>query len=359
MKNLQKTLETLLLPDEFGIYDGIITNKVSKKIYLTKTIDYTKPVIVNKRLVSTNTKSEEWNIGSQITIGSDLYALNKLRFYLDGKTIRNLDPNNTIFSREKEFKTLTNGPFAGQTYWYHGSTVIIKPQGDTYEVTTISDLGNNTTSTGLPEPTLGVNPMIDILVINKIITKTKTTTSSPINVKVDLNTVLRGLNVDYETLKYEMATVETIVKKDDNMYILNTSIEGIFNQLDQNTLTLNAKVYYNGLDTEVNSPNGLLTSYNKLYPGHVVRYRLYDELVTETIYGSSATIQFDALANDEIKIVKGTIPSYNPNTKTLTYNPENGATLWVTFEEKPAQGKNWGNEAIYFLTGTDEILRIS
>jgi hypothetical protein len=34
-----------------------------------------------------------------------------------------------------------------------------------------------------------------------------------------------------------------------------------------------------------------------------------------------------------------------------------GATLWATFEELPAQGKGWGSEAIYLLIDGQDPVR--
>jgi len=140
-------------------------------------------------------------------------------------------------------------------------------------------------------------------------------------------------------------------------HIVNTSVEAVFTP-EGDDFIADAIVYYNGISTDEKRPSGMITSYNKPYPGHVVRWRLYDDIVTEPIYGSSAVIQFNSLQDDRIRIVAGDSTSYNATTKTLTYNRESGATLWVTFEEAPAQGKNWGNESMYFLSEGVTPIRI-
>ena len=354
MSNITKALETLLLPTEMGVYDGLLTSPISKRIVLERTTDFTK------RIGTRPTITDVWKVESQPMSSTNFYALNMLRFRLDDNgVIVDTNPDNFIIEKERAVITITVGPFAGYTYWYPSRKTIIKPNSDgsEYIVETITDIGKNTTRTGYPEPTNGVNPLVSITQRDIIITTTKTSSATKQTDKPLLE-ILQGLNVTYEDLKTLMTSTAFIKKADTNTRITNTSVEGIFTTVTPGVTKVNAKVYYNGIDTEVKKPSGMITSYNKTYPGHVVRYRLYDTIINEPNYGASAVATFDSSINDEITIVQGTTPGYDATTKTLTFNPEEGATLWVTFEELPAQGKNWGNEAIYFLTDSD-VVRIS
>ena len=357
MGNVNKALETLLLPAEMALYDGLLTSTVTKQIVLERITDFTKLVKVGISWKPTITES--WKIETRPTDSTNFYALNILRYRLDNDSVViDTNPNNFVIEKARVVRTIAVGPFTGYTYWYPGVTTTIRPGNNTeYIVETVSDIGNNTTRAGYPEPTNGTNPLVGIVQQDIIITSTKTSKATK-RIEKPLLDILHGFNVNYDTLKTLLATTAIIKKVDNNTRITNTSVEGIFTIDANGNRTVNAKVYYNGIDTEVQKPSGMITSYNKTYPGHVVRYRLYDTIINEPIYGSSAVATFDSSINDEINIVIGTTPGYDAITKTLTFNPEEGATLWVTFEELPAQGKNWGNEAIYFLTDGD-VIRIS
>lgn len=358
MSNINKALETLLLPAEMALYDGLLTSTVAKQIVLERISDFTKLVKVGTSWKPTVTES--WKIETRPTDSTNFYALNMLRYRLDDNgVIVDTNPDNFVIERERTVITITVGPFAGYTYWNPARKTVIRP-GDSsseYIVETIADLGKNTTRTGYPEPTNGVNPLVSIVQQDIIITSTKTSRATK-RIEKPLLDILQGFNVNYDTLKTLLATTAIIKKVDTSTRITNTSVEGVFTTDAYGNRKVNAKVYYNGIDTEVRKPSGMITSYNKPYLGHVVRYRLYDTVINEPIYGASAVATFDSSVNDEITIVAGTTPGYDTTTETLTYNPEEGATLWVTFEELPAQGKNWGNEAIYFLTDGD-VIRIS
>jgi hypothetical protein len=360
MENLQKTLRNLRLPDSFGKFDGIISTRTSRVLIQERVHDYTQMTRINGKSVP---KVIDTFKIEESKSAFDTYALNMLDWELHSRNVevKLESEDEVIFGRDKFFSTIEIGPFTGNTYWYTGiNSSITETLDGTYIFDKVIDLGLSSDTKGNPEPTLGENPLVTV--VRREFIKTRTSLSKPIvsYPKIALYDILSAMGKTKDELKYDMRTTFLIVPKAQLPLnkICNTSIEAVFTMNEDGSILADAKVYYDGIDTQVTRPTGKITSYNKQYPGHVVRWRLYDGIVNDYVYGSSATIVFNSLVDDKITIVAGNETKYDALTKTLTYNKEDGATLWVTFEEQPAQGKGWGNEAMYFLLEDAEPIRI-
>ena len=356
MQDLDKTLRTLHLPSSAAAFDGLTGVTTTRTIVNKVLNDLTK--MVNGKPTVTST----FEVVETKTAANKIYTLNYLNMMGQfGLIVTNDDVNNFVMSKPRTWATINAGPFSGQTYWYPEQTIIIKPTNAFYTLDLITDLGMNSTTTGYPDPSNGEDPLVTIR--KEIYVKTSTFYSSKPSIsypKYGLKTLCSLMNTTPDELKYATRMSCALTTVDTNKRIANTSVEGIFSQvLDTTNIEGNIHVYYNGIDTSISKPSGLLTSYDKTYPGHVVRWRLYNGVVKDAVYGSSVTIKFDSSENNTINIVAGVSASYDIPTRTLTYDKSKEAILWATFEELPAQGKNWGGEALYLLVENQSPIKLS
>lgn len=154
-----------------------------------------------------------------------------------------------------------------------------------------------------------------------------------------------------DELNYELRTETFCTPLDPATHITSTSTEVVITGNQFKGIT-----YYNGVDASVNPPSGMITSYNKAYPGHVQRWILkqWDENGQPVISGMGSLgqawmRQFPSGEDSTMTVIAGAATSYDAATKTLTYNSSYVSELWYTFEELPGQGKNWGGETIIKL----------
>jgi hypothetical protein len=351
----QTTLKNLRLPDSMYLFDGLITSTIRRKIVMEDITD----ISTGKTI-----KTQTFQIKEMVDDKNKSYALNRLAWMLHERWIELVseEADNYIFQRDRNFATIEVGPFAGNTYWYPGKNYMITPFENKYKIDLIIDLGASSTTGGVPEPTNGENPLVTVERYTTLITKqSKITSRRPSFPTYKLEDLCSRMNMTKEQLKNEMVTTFIIDPKNTlaTNRICNTSVIAEFTLEENGNLKADGKVFYDGVDTQVTSPSGKITSYDKTYPGHLFRWRLYNNDIVDTSLGTSATVSFSSNSDDSITIVAGDKTSYDSATKTLTYNKNKDAYLWASFEELPAQGKNWGGEAIYFLSENNLPIRIS
>jgi hypothetical protein len=178
--------------------------------------------------------------------------------------------------------------------------------------------------------------------------KTYTTTASVYVPVADLPSLF-AYSIDELTQEMRTETYCTVISQNPPR-ITSTSTEIIVNGNQYKGVT-----YYNGIDASISRPTGQITSYGKSYPGHVQRWFLKQWNQDGTVatgsgsYGQVLTVQFASGDDSTINLVAGNSNSYNSVTKTLTYDASKLNELWYTFEELPAQGKNWTGETIIKL----------
>ena len=344
MENIQKALRVLRLPDSAAIFNGLVTDKTSRIIVQKRTHDFTKLVKGKPTITDVYEIVES-------TVPFTVYSFNFLNFYLHGYNhdLINEDPSNYVFEKPMTIGTPTLGAFAGYTYWYPGSFCKITPSSTGFDFDVKLSLGMNTTTTGLPEPTGGTNPKITITCLEYVKTKTKTTGPSksyPAYTKSDL---LASMNLSEDQLMESLRTTYKIGAVDSNSRITSTGADVEYTVAENGTITAKGIVYFNGIPSTEIEEGQLITSYGKTHPGFVVRWRLYNGESTSVAYGSTWLKQLLSSEDTTINIVAGDKVSFNEVTKTLTYNKNLPADIWFTFEELPAQGKNWVGESIYEL----------
>lgn len=376
MSNVTNTLRTLRLPEYLDIFDGLIYKEFKVTPILERIQDFTRmvrnpqtgkmePTITEKIVFS-----EKENL-----LTTKTYALNWIDFRFNNQRFAEIEQDFlgavAKYQHGVQELILEHGPKAGEKVWYNGVSAEFVDYSPTEKHIIVKSTPGINTVNGV---TTDVNnPLVTISRIEKIITGTvRTNVRTGERTVTNLKETVRNggfpnIPLDKVLELSDLASAEEFMNKTLTIYkiqpqptpnhIVNTSIEAVFTPEGEDYIA-DAIVYYNGISTDEKRPSGMITSYNKTYPGHIIRWRLYDELVTDSIYGASAVVIFNSLQDDKIKIVAGNETKYDSVTKTLTYNKENGATLWVTFEEQPAQGKNWGNEAMYFLSEGAEPIRI-
>jgi hypothetical protein len=370
----QNTLRTLRLPEYLEDFDGLIYKEFSRTPILIETQDFTNLVR------NPNTGKMEPTITEKIVfeekeslLSLKQYALNWIDFRFNNQKFAELEESFLTsvakFEHPIQQLVLEHGPKAGETVWYNGVSaqfIDFSPEEKhvVYRITPGRNSINGVT-TDVNNPLVPITRRrIIVSGTSKTVNGVRTVTNRRETIRsggfpnIPLNKILELSGVEtVEDFMAETYTIFKIQKAPTTNHITATSIEAVFTP-DGDDYIADAIVYYNGVATDVKRPSGMITSYNKTYPGHVVRWRLYDTIIKDSIYGASEVIQFNSLSDDRIRIVAGNETSYNATTKTLTYNVEDDATLWCTFEESPAQGKNWGNEAFYLLSQGVEPVRI-
>lgn len=393
-------MRTLGLPTEYSFVDGYITDfSVSKNLTMVKNVDLAKSLKVvspTGKVTYTNAPTTwSYNIvtNRDEKDNSGMYLPNIVSFIYNspGSYINPSDPFEMKFDR-------INPTSSGN--WIAGnSTRISQPTQDTVLVRTLNELGGNNnviarkyvkTVDGVkiykdPVDYLGRTiigehiynegatpiamkiPFDNRLVTVKLVTKTTVgsgswSSSNPVwsggtRVLTDTKSVyvpVADLPVLFrktvEELENELATETFCTLLDRDTHITSTSTEVVVNGNKYSGIT-----YYNGVNARTNPPSGMITSYNKPYPGHVQRWILKQWNQDGTLppntgaYGQVWMMQFSSSTNSEITVVKGATTVYDAATRTLTYNESMISELWYTFEELPAQGKNWGGETIVKL----------
>jgi hypothetical protein len=158
------------------------------------------------------------------------------------------------------------------------------------------------------------------------------------NVLIPLSEVLSMAGMTEEELTEELASYLICTPKDPSKFIVNTSSEII-----QNGNSYTGITYYNGVNTKTSPPSGKTTSYEKSYPGHVVRWIFEADGITGA-RGGFQIAQFKSSEDNTIKVEYGPKYGYNATTKTFTY--DRPGRLVFEYEEgsmMTATGKNWSD----------------
>lgn len=358
MENLSKSIELLNIPEALGIFNGQLQKKITPQILETVTTDYTNvEVTVNeitgkktaKRVVKT-TKSYSV-VNKEEKFGG--YALNTISAWMNGFGFEYLGENNEgqheLFSPEfnSEIKT---GPFAGQTYNFNWSKVLLNKTDTGANLDFMWDQGINVKTDGSPiENELDSKVIIqrrNVVRTGSIsikatgeftVTNVRQTTSRPTTTSVTKGYLLGAMETEELDLA-EMLKVRYVVQDQSH----ETHVENISCDITVNGNLFKGDVFINGIDSE-NIPYTTLTASMGLkFPNFVQRWHLYNGDVNDLVYGSTDTITFGASELNEITVIAGDSFSYDATTKTLTYDQSKPAELWFQFECLPAQGKNEG-----------------
>ena len=325
MENITKALRVSQLPDSFAQYNGRFTYKTSGFIVEKKIHDFTKRVKGQPTITST---FEVRSSNNRVTG----YAFNLLSDFIHDNGY-DVVADDLLYKPHMDNLSNDLGAFPGKVYWIGFGEMRLEKGKFTH----IRNPFKNTTTTGLPEPTGGVNPSITILREEYVKTasglSTRPSKSYPSYTKSD---ILAKTGLTFEEFCEVYANVFTVqTDVSSNTYVLSVGVD-----VETDGLTYQGSVYYNGINTKDFKPSGLITSYDKTYPGHVTRWILYNGKINVESYGATALIQDASSAINDIKVVEGDEFSWNSETRTLTYNKNFPAELHFQYEELPAQGKN-------------------
>lgn len=394
----ETTLRTLNLPPEYSIVDGFITDyKVSNQLIITKNVDQSKSVknISSTGKVTYSNATTTWayetkQIRDELT-NSGTYLPNFVDFQFSGAEY--INPGNVYEIVQDRIDPTNSGS------WIAGSTFSIDQLNDQLILlTSITEIGGNCNviprtfvkrvgsisyyknpvdylgrpiigdtlyNNGVPATSLVIKFANRITRLTQV-TKTKVgsgtwtsstgvwsggvkTYTSTTSVYVPVADLPQLFGSSIADLENETRTEIYCTPLNPNTYITSTSTEIVTAGNLYTGIT-----YYSGIDARLNKPSGKITSYNKTYPGHVQRWILKQwhpdgTVVGSGSYGQAWMLQLNGSEDSAITIVPGNQTSYNATTKTLTYNSSLTSELWYTFEELPAQGKNWSGETIMKL----------
>lgn len=335
MENIAKALRVLKLPDTLAPYNGAFYYKESSFLVEKRVNDFTKRVNGKPTVTST---FEVRKVNSDTTG----YGFNLLSDFIHGFGYTLV--SDTLLDKKKEYAVTPSGPFAGQNYWYPEGrlTMIPKEYGAVFKH--VYNPFKNTTLTGWPEVTNGANPSISILREDYVKTSsglsTKPSKSYPSYRRDDL-IKLSGMNYDEIKEAYADKFIVLNAESSTNVKSVGVSVEvADISTIDNEITSYTGSVYYNGIDTRDFKPSGLFTSYNKVYPGHVTRWILYNGVINVSAYGATWMLQEPGSTINTINVIPGTEFSWNLQTRTLTYNSNIPTQLHFQYEELPAQGKN-------------------
>ena len=340
--SIQKALELLQLPDECARYEGQIQTRTNRALIVEETHDFT----VSPKSVSVKT---------YVSTTSELfgaYTLNLLSNYLHayGHDIVSIDENMIVTTKPRE--TGTGG------HWFPWQKVELYSNETGHSFDVISDVGLNVDPiTKLPSDPASppVRPGV-FFRIQKTITRSssgtiRTWTSKRQFVRWSLEQLKAITGMTEEQIAFNTRMTFNSVVVDPQTHV--TSIAMDIEKVSDNQIK---GIFHINGEPATGSPNKI-ASYGKICPSFAFRWNLYNQPGTNA-YGASATAGFNASQDNTITLVPGTVDSYNPETKVITYNSqlENDPMIVAYAEFLPAQGKNENAGRSYFVeTGMEDI----
>lgn len=334
-----KTTELLRLPEDLAAYDGIIKAITTGKIVRTRTNDFTS----GRRVIT-----DVYEI-VRVTRAVNEYALNRIDWRLldDGASL--------VATRQGHEITYEKPVNFTQSGWIAGSVIGFK-QGEieeTKQVEFVNTVGRNVTvsiqnGVQVPSATDINNPPVQIE--HWEVTRTKTSTirsrrhTSPL---VPLNVILYALQMSREDLEFALREVWTIDTTPDANRIFSYAVD-----VEDKLEGLHIIPYVNGVNIFEKLPSGLLTSYNKQWPGVVTRWVIYcegDKRMTAT--GATFHIQQNPFEQKPVIF----IPSSRNHVSEVEgvfqveYVEEKECMVVAQVEENPAQFKQWEVQNRYIV----------
>lgn len=344
------------LPAECSEFFAISQSQTDFNIVRVVTSDFTKKDPITKK-APLNVIT--YRVDS-VTKPSHLYILNRLDGFVNSYNYSYLGWAGNKFTLEQPqtTQTVTVGPFAGQTYIYPYARLDITKTGNNYVMVQCGDRFFNTIHTGdsigYPEPTNGVNPYISF----KTEYWYKTFTSTRLGAKgtsyVRKQELFSATGWSDEKIRMNMRQ-----QWQWSTPVLDNRIISHACDIEVNGNNYAIKPYFNGIQAKLINYRQMLTGYDKLHPGYVFRWKLYNggNYPLDYVYGCTFVREY-RLANIDnidtsINIVADTKYFYDATTNTLHYDSTTGTAMLIgEYEENPAQGKNDMDQCyINLLTG--------
>ena len=371
IKNTSRAVELANLDPWFARFDQRMYSKTVYSVILDTITDFTKK---DPRTGKAPLRTREFRVDSVVTPYVGTYGLNFMSLYVNAYGYNTeIDGDKLHMGVPFTHRTVDVGLFSGYTYWIGEVDLNGYPTAEGYTIDHTWYSYNNTakqgTQNGYPEPTQNVNPIRSIPVHYWSITKAgqprKLMSKSSKFINKQQFTEFSGWSDDQLkantriTYKFKAEPKTT----DDTKYILN-----MFADLEINGNSYAGKVYFNGIAANQINYRQLETSYGKLHPSYVIRWKLYngDKYTKDGIYGATWVRQYQQnLQNStpihnqdiSINIERSNTFFWNASTNTLTVDTTaTDCMLWFESEELPAQGKNMKTEVYYNLKTQEKSL---
>lgn len=351
MANLQKALDLLGLPQEFGQYDGQIKTRTQRTAWIYETTDVTT---VPYKVYYT------WDIAPDKVEAFGMYPLNYAANSIShmGFTYEGITNGVASMTRPGTFVTSTMGAYAGKPVYYVKAQIKMSDKGIDYMYEPYETVWN-----GVPEDM--VDPIIRIGYKSRIVKKdasgalkTIWTSNYAITPKKRFRKAefLQLIGMSMDDFMYKTRWTWNRIATNPDTHINNIAMD--IDQLPGSKI--NSTVYINGVDAKTFNYKTLINSFDQTYTGYMQLYRLYNGPGTtiDNVYGSTLNIGIDPSADSTITILPGAANVYNVSTKTLTYNPDltYNASIVAYMEFLPAGGKNENCGKEYFLeTGIEKL----
>jgi hypothetical protein len=255
--------------------------------------------------------------------------------------------------------TVTQGPFAGQTYRHPEGSLVINRNGNQYEMVRSGDMWANvnaqTDSAGYP---LTSQPWMDV----KTEYRYKLFLGREGLGATSTNRVFK--NDMYAATGWNDAMVERFTRQVTRFNSTSTVGKLTHHACDIEVSGNTYKVvpYFNGIKFSDINYKSLITSYGKLYPGYVVRWKLFNgaKYPSDYVYGCTWVKEFKPGegVDNSLKIVADTQFFYDAATNTLHFDNTTieDPILWGEYEEYPAQGKNDGDQCFINLRTGKKVI---
>lgn len=330
--NTQKAIELLELPLEAAAFEGQVRSKISRYIVIDEKYDFTQ--IVGGKPTITRT----WRVG-QRTEAFGLYVFNYIANLLHSFSHEIVSASATEIETVKPFTTatVTQGPFAGQTYWYGEQRAYITALGIDLAVTPYQ----NADVKGFPTNHQTAPTTAGVVYVQQWAKTSKNGQFLPMgSLKVksysrqDIE-ALTGMNES--ELAYTTRTTFVRTAVDNTQYVTSMALD-----IEVNGNQIKGVPYINGLKhSDIPNLGSLITSYGKPWPSFIFDWRIYNEAGINAV-GSSVSVRFQANEDNTVTVVAGNDDAYDAATKTLTYNAplDTLAQIVAYIECLPAQGKN-------------------
>jgi len=372
LKNTSKAVELANLDPWFQKFDQRMYSKTEYRVIMDTITDWSKK---DPRTGKAPLRTREFRVDSTVTPYVGTYGLNWFSLYVNAYGYNtDIDGENIHMNVPFTHRTVDTGLFSGYTYWVGEVDLNGYPTAEGYTIDHTWYSYNNTakvgTQNGYPEPTQNVNPIRSIPVhywdIRNSTSPRKLMVKSSKFISKQQFTAQSGWSD--EQLKWNTRITYKFKAEpkttDDSKYILN-----MFADLEVNGDTYNGKVYFNGIEAKNINYRQLETSYGKLHPSYVMRWKLYngDRYSKDGIYGATWVKEYKQglgnttaihLQDNSINIERSNTFFWDASTNTLTVDTTaTDCMLWFESEELPAQGKNMKTEVYYNLKTQQKSLR--
>lgn len=331
--NTQKALELLQIPNDCSPFEGQVRSKTSRSIAVIENYDFTSGKLV--RSTSFEVRETNQDFGA--------YMFNLISNYIHHFNHEYVGLNE--FGEIELFK-----PFqTTSTGWINWQKVIIN--GSSFDV--INPIWMNVNRDGSAASV--DNPTVNggyAYRIQRSITRSSDGTIKTYNSKKQYVPYTKQQLMDITGMSdIELAeacrTSFNYVSVNPETHVTSISMD-IQRENNQYTGTF----HINGMPANTLTLSSLTTSYGKPCPSFVFRWLLINSQPSgPTIYGQSALASFTASDNNTVTVQQGSVDSYDPTSKTFTFNPqlEQSASLIAMAEFLPATGKQENAGAIYGL----------